>query len=86
MTKKKEPYSMNRALFGENVKCQHIEDKSQIRKISGKNSNFLASVCKEHFVKCVKADTTNLFPSKVITRIEILSHENQLSAISMVDR
>ena len=43
MTKKKEPYSMNRALFGENVKCQHIEDKSQIRKISGKNSNFLAS-------------------------------------------
>ena len=29
---------MNRALFGENVKCQHIEDKSQIRKISGKNS------------------------------------------------
>ena len=77
---------MNRALFGENVKCQHIEDKSQIRKISGKNSNFLASVCKEQFVKCVKADTTNLFPSKVITRIEILSHENQLSAISMVDR
>ena len=77
---------MNRALFGENVKCQHIEDKSQIRKISGKNSNFLASVCKEHFVKCVKADTTNLFPSKVIIRIEILSHENQLSAISMVDR
>ena len=75
---------MNRALFGENVKCQHIEDKSQIRKISGKNSNFLASVCKEHFVKCVKADTTNLFPSKVIIRIEILSHENQLSAISMV--
>lgn len=51
MTKKKEPYSMNRALFGENVKCQHIEDKSQIRKISGKNSNFLASVCKEQFVK-----------------------------------
>ena len=40
MTKKKEPYSMNRALFGENVKCQHIEDKSQICKISGKNSNF----------------------------------------------
>lgn len=77
---------MNRALFGENVKCQHIEDKSQIRKISGKNSNFLASVCKEQFVKCVKADTTNLFSSKVITRIEILSHENQLSAISMVDR
>ena len=64
---------MNRALFCENVKCQHIEDKSQIRKISGKNSNFLASVCKEQFVKCVKADTTNLFPSKVITRIEILN-------------